>query len=88
MPSFKTRLTEDQRWELVLLVRSFSTPSAPSTVGKKADAVRKTAAPATSLEINAIPKQRSFPFTRLPPSLGSVQLQLLSNPEQPECRNF
>lgn len=28
MPSFKKRLTEDQRWGLVLLVRSFSAPSA------------------------------------------------------------
>jgi len=28
MPSFKKRLTEDQRWGLVLLVRSFSEPSA------------------------------------------------------------
>jgi len=26
MPVFKTRLTEDQRWELVLLIRSFATP--------------------------------------------------------------
>jgi mono/diheme cytochrome c family protein len=30
MPSFKKRLTEEQRWQLVLLVRSFAgTPSAP-----------------------------------------------------------
>jgi hypothetical protein len=28
MPSFKKRLTEDQRWGLVLLVRSFSAPPA------------------------------------------------------------
>jgi mono/diheme cytochrome c family protein len=28
MPSFKNRLTEDQRWQLVLLVRSFSKPPA------------------------------------------------------------
>jgi mono/diheme cytochrome c family protein len=27
MPSFKSRLTEDQRWQLVLLVRSFSQPA-------------------------------------------------------------
>ena len=27
MPVFKTRLTEDQRWELVLLIRSFAHPS-------------------------------------------------------------
>ncbi|HEY6944002.1 MAG TPA: cytochrome c [Candidatus Acidoferrum sp.] len=29
MPSFKNRLTPDQRWQLVLLVRSFSQPAAP-----------------------------------------------------------
>lgn len=28
MPSFKKRLTEDQRWALVLLVRSFAEPAA------------------------------------------------------------
>lgn len=28
MPSFKRRLSEDQRWQLVLLVRSFSRPAA------------------------------------------------------------
>ena len=28
MPSFKRRLTKDQRWRLVLLVRSFSQPAA------------------------------------------------------------
>lgn len=28
MPSFKKRLTEDQRWELVLFVRSFVAPTA------------------------------------------------------------
>ncbi len=27
MPSFKRRLTQDQRWQLVLLVRSFSQPA-------------------------------------------------------------
>ena len=26
MPVFKTRLTEDQRWQLVLLIRSFAAP--------------------------------------------------------------
>lgn len=31
MPSFKRRLTEDQRWQLVLLVRSFSEQPANST---------------------------------------------------------
>ena len=46
MPSFKKRLTEDQRWGLVLLVRSFSAPSAPPTVEKRTEAVRKTRAPA------------------------------------------
>lgn len=30
MPSFKNRLTQDQRWQLVLLVRSFSQPAAPA----------------------------------------------------------
>ena len=30
MPVFKTRLTEDQRWELVLLIRSFASPQAPA----------------------------------------------------------
>lgn len=29
MPSFKRRLTEDQRWQLVLLVRSFAAPREP-----------------------------------------------------------
>jgi len=38
MPSFRTKLTEEQRWQLVLLIRSFArkspapeTPSAPET---------------------------------------------------------
>src|SRR5438552_14201123 len=35
MPSFKNRLTEDQRWQLVLLVRSFSAPSASPIQEKK-----------------------------------------------------
>jgi len=30
MPAFKKRLTEDQRWQLVLFVRSFSAPPASS----------------------------------------------------------
>jgi mono/diheme cytochrome c family protein len=36
MPVFKNKLTEDQRWELVLLLRSFaqSTPPATNTVGR------------------------------------------------------
>jgi mono/diheme cytochrome c family protein len=35
MPSFRKRLTEEQRWQLVLLVRSFAaTPSAPSSPAK------------------------------------------------------
>jgi mono/diheme cytochrome c family protein len=29
MPSFKKRLTEEQRWQLVLLLRSFTTPAGP-----------------------------------------------------------
>lgn len=30
MPSFKNRLTPDERWQLVLLVRSFSQPTVPA----------------------------------------------------------
>jgi mono/diheme cytochrome c family protein len=30
MPSFRKKLTEDQRWQLVILVRSFTTPAAPT----------------------------------------------------------
>ncbi len=33
MPSFKRRLTQDQRWQLVLLVRSFSQPAAHTNPG-------------------------------------------------------
>lgn len=29
MPSFRKKLTEDQRWQLVILVRSFLAPAAP-----------------------------------------------------------
>jgi mono/diheme cytochrome c family protein len=29
MPAFKKRLTPDQRWQLILFVRSFSTPANP-----------------------------------------------------------
>jgi mono/diheme cytochrome c family protein len=42
MPSFKKKLTEEQRWELVLLVRSFSAPSATPTQEKMPDASQKT----------------------------------------------
>jgi mono/diheme cytochrome c family protein len=46
MPSFKKRLTQDQRWELVLLVRSFSAPSAPAIHEEKPAAVQNpTASP-------------------------------------------
>ena len=31
MPSFKRRLTQDQRWQLVLLVRSFSQPASQTS---------------------------------------------------------
>ncbi len=31
MPVFKNKLTEDQRWELVLLIRSFAQPLSPAT---------------------------------------------------------
>src|SRR5713226_8645158 len=44
MPSFKKRLTEDQRWGLVLLVRSFSAPSALPIHEKHADAAKDTTA--------------------------------------------
>jgi len=30
MPVFKNKLTEDQRWELVLLIRSFAQPATPA----------------------------------------------------------
>jgi mono/diheme cytochrome c family protein len=30
MPVFKNKLTEDQRWELVLLIRSFAEPAPPA----------------------------------------------------------
>jgi mono/diheme cytochrome c family protein len=40
MPSFKTKLTEQQRWQLVLLVRAFANGTAPPPAG--------TAAPATT----------------------------------------
>ena len=43
MPSFKKRLTEDQRWGLVLLVRSFSAPSLLPVHEKHADAAKNTA---------------------------------------------
>jgi mono/diheme cytochrome c family protein len=32
MPSFRKRLTPDQRWQLVLFVRSFSAPANPATI--------------------------------------------------------
>jgi mono/diheme cytochrome c family protein len=44
MPSFKKRLTEDQRWGLVLLVRTFSAPSAPPIQEKKPDAAKNATA--------------------------------------------
>jgi len=44
MPSFKKRLAEDQRWGLVLLVRSFSAPSALPIRPKNADAAKNSAA--------------------------------------------
>lgn len=39
MPSFKRRLTEDQRWRLVLLVRSFSQPAAPANAAIPAPSI-------------------------------------------------
>jgi mono/diheme cytochrome c family protein len=44
MPSFKKRLTEDQRWGLVLLVRSFAAPSMSPLQGNTPDAAKNTAA--------------------------------------------
>ena len=41
MPSFKKRLTEDQRWQLVVLVRSFAQPAA--TPEHKPDGGKKPA---------------------------------------------
>lgn len=41
MPSFKKRLTEDQRWGLVLLVRALSSSVAPPTPEKLPDASKK-----------------------------------------------
>lgn len=35
MPVFKTKLTEDQRWELVLLIRSFAHSATPATDNAK-----------------------------------------------------
>jgi mono/diheme cytochrome c family protein len=32
MPSFKKRFTEDQRWQLVLLIRSFAEPKTPAPI--------------------------------------------------------
>src|SRR5712664_1570979 len=44
MPSFKKRLTEGQRWGLVLLVRSFSAPTPSPIQEKKPDALKSTIA--------------------------------------------
>jgi mono/diheme cytochrome c family protein len=44
MPSFKKRLTEDQRWGLVLFVRTFSASVAPPIPGKMPDASKKATA--------------------------------------------
>jgi mono/diheme cytochrome c family protein len=45
MPSFKRRLTEDQRWELVLFVRSLSAFPAAPTQEKMGEAGKATAPP-------------------------------------------
>jgi len=37
MPSFKKKLTEEQRWQLVILVRSFAGPPAPPPATKQPD---------------------------------------------------
>jgi len=42
MPSFKTKLTDEQRWQLVLLVRSFANGTAPPPVETAAPSTPKT----------------------------------------------
>jgi mono/diheme cytochrome c family protein len=42
MPSFKTKLTEEQRWQLVLLVRAFANGTAPGPPPAAAPATTKT----------------------------------------------
>jgi mono/diheme cytochrome c family protein len=44
MPSFKKRLTEDQRWGLVLFVRTFSASVAPTFPEKTSGASKKATA--------------------------------------------
>ena len=44
MPSFKKRLTEDQRWGLVLFVRTFSASVAPLIPEKMPEARKKATA--------------------------------------------
>jgi mono/diheme cytochrome c family protein len=49
MPSFKRRMTEDQRWQLVLLVRSFAIPRAgmqPEPPASSKPEASRTSAPA------------------------------------------
>ncbi|HKV81942.1 MAG TPA: c-type cytochrome [Candidatus Sulfotelmatobacter sp.] len=48
MPSFKRRLKEDQRWELVLFVRSISGSVAPAIPEKVSGAGKKPAASANN----------------------------------------
>jgi mono/diheme cytochrome c family protein len=48
MPAFKRRMTEDQRWQLVLLIRSFAPPPAeqkPATPDSSKPGASKTPAP-------------------------------------------
>jgi mono/diheme cytochrome c family protein len=48
MPAFKKRMTEDQRWQLILLVRSFAAPSVenkPDASASSKPEVSKTPAP-------------------------------------------
>lgn len=47
MPAFKKRMTEDQRWQLVLLVRSFAAPARPDE-GRAASPEKISAPPAPS----------------------------------------
>jgi mono/diheme cytochrome c family protein len=50
MPSFKNRLTENERWQLVLLVRSFAANPAPPPPAKSSEAPteKKPASPPSS----------------------------------------
>jgi mono/diheme cytochrome c family protein len=56
MPVFKTRLSEEQRWGLVLLIRSFAAPSSAST-GQKAPTEARPADSASPSSAHAVEKR-------------------------------